>query len=343
MDACVSVIIPTYNRASLLGRAICSVLAAVEPGDEILVVDDGSSDNTEQVVASFGERVRFVRGPHRGAGAARNHGIQHASRPLLAFLDDDDEWDADKLLLQRAVLRVRPDLLFCCTDFRGINADGSLHPHNLINWRPEDPRPWQEILGQPRRLSEILEPTALVPARCRDCNIYISDFYRGLMETFLISAITLVVRREAGDALHFGEDVPCYEDLEFFARVARVGRGAFIDCDTATQHGHAGPRLTDANTEVLTRARLTVLDRVWGHDEVFLKEHGAHYQHQVRRLHLTRAKWLLVRGRTQEAREELRQAGDPPTSYRLLAALPGAVTRGLLSLRRAIRPETGKT
>src|SRR4051812_26283844 len=88
----VSIVIPTYNRAALVGRAIESALRAASPGDEILVVDDGSTDGTEAALASFRDRIRFITAPHRGAGATRNRGIAEAGGDLIAFLDSDDEW-----------------------------------------------------------------------------------------------------------------------------------------------------------------------------------------------------------------------------------------------------------
>ena len=102
----VSVIIPTHNRAALLGNAIQSVLDQTFEDFELLVVDDGSEDHPEQVVRSFSDpRVRFIRHPvARGGGAARNTGIQNTHGPFVAFLDDDDAWYPEKLDLQVALL-----------------------------------------------------------------------------------------------------------------------------------------------------------------------------------------------------------------------------------------------
>jgi glycosyltransferase involved in cell wall biosynthesis len=77
-DAAITVAIPTYNRADLLPRAIDSALASLAPGDEILVVDDGSTDNTAEVMARYGEPVHYLPVPHGGLAAARNAGIANA-------------------------------------------------------------------------------------------------------------------------------------------------------------------------------------------------------------------------------------------------------------------------
>jgi glycosyltransferase involved in cell wall biosynthesis len=88
----ISAVIPTWNRARLLERALRSVLAQTRPPDEIVVVDDGSTDGTEAVVARFGPAVRFVRQRNAGAGAARNRGVETATGTFVAFLDSDDVW-----------------------------------------------------------------------------------------------------------------------------------------------------------------------------------------------------------------------------------------------------------
>ena len=94
----VSVVIPTYNRADLLSSAIDSVLAQSCPASEILVVDDGSTDTTAQVVMGYGHPVQYLQLPHTGLPAAtRNAGIRAATGDLLAFLDSDDLFLPDKL------------------------------------------------------------------------------------------------------------------------------------------------------------------------------------------------------------------------------------------------------
>lgn len=95
----VSVIIPTYNRAYILGRAIQSVLNQTYQDFEVIVVDDGSTDNTEEVVLNFGsEKMRYIRhDKNRGAGAARNTGIRAARGEYIAFQDSDDKWYPNRL------------------------------------------------------------------------------------------------------------------------------------------------------------------------------------------------------------------------------------------------------
>ena len=96
----VSAVIPCYNRAHMVGQAIESVLRQTRPADEIIVVDDGSTDRSAEVAESFGARVRVIRRPHSGIPVTRNAGIQAATGDLVAWLDSDDVWEPEKLALQ---------------------------------------------------------------------------------------------------------------------------------------------------------------------------------------------------------------------------------------------------
>lgn len=331
----VSVVIPTYNRANLLPRAVRSALACVEDGDEILIADDGSTDATAQVLAPFGDRVRHVQLPHAGAGVTRNRGIAAATRPLIAFLDSDDEWLPDKLRLQRAVMHQRPDVLFCFSDFR-VRTEQPLeeHPRYLREWH-HDARTWEAILGPGMPFSSLAE----LPPQHADFRVHVGDLYLAEMQADYVGTFTLVARREeAGNALHFAEDVPTYEDWECFARLAGAGQAAFLDCETAIQWGHPGPRLTDANMYAAAHARLTILERVWGRDAAFLARHRSAYDTVYHRYHMQIVRWLLREGHVREARAELRRVkGKTPLGFRALAALPGPAARGAVAGRRLLR------
>lgn len=112
----VSVIIPTYNRAGLIARSAKSVLNQTYQNLVLIIVDDGSTDNTEEVVKSLDDkRVIYIKQPNSGACAARNNGIVHAKGEFIAFHDSDDVWHEDKLEKQIKCLKeTRADLVFCC-------------------------------------------------------------------------------------------------------------------------------------------------------------------------------------------------------------------------------------
>ena len=327
----VSAVIPTYNRAQFVGRAVVSALAAIAPGDEVIVVDDGSTDGTEAALAPYRDRIRYVRMDNRGAGAARNRGVREARHPLVAFLDSDDEWMPDKLRLQRTVMARRPDVLYCFSDFATRDADGREHRFHLSRWQGVASG-WEERLGPAVAFSSL---GPLPPGR-QDLAVRVGDLYPAMMQACYVSTITVMARRDAGEALHFAEDLPLYEDWECFARLARAGRGAYLACETARNHGHRGPRLITANPLVAAAARITLLQRLWGADVAFQAIAAAQYRQALAEQHLVRARAFIGRGQTGQARDELRLAGGGPLAYRALAALPGAVARRVVAAGRVL-------
>jgi len=106
----VSVVIPAHNAERFIARAIDCVLAQTHQPNEIIVVDDGSTDGTAQVVQKYGQRVCYIHQKNAGAASARNTGIKAAKYHWIAFLDADDEWLPEKLQSQIELLRRNPDL-----------------------------------------------------------------------------------------------------------------------------------------------------------------------------------------------------------------------------------------
>jgi glycosyltransferase involved in cell wall biosynthesis len=117
----VSVIIPAYNAARYLSQAIDSVLAQTYQDLEILVIDDGSTDDTPAVMAPYGAPVRYVRQANGGVSAARNHGIQLGRGRYVAFLDADDTWQAQKLAVQLLALGQQTRAAVCYSAFTVVD------------------------------------------------------------------------------------------------------------------------------------------------------------------------------------------------------------------------------
>jgi glycosyltransferase involved in cell wall biosynthesis len=113
----ISVVIPAYNAEAVLRRAIESVLAQTLTPQEILVVDDGSTDRTSEIAGTYGSKIRYLRQENAGASAARNAGIRAASCEWIAFLDADDEWLPQRLALQVRLLEQYPSLNWVTGNF----------------------------------------------------------------------------------------------------------------------------------------------------------------------------------------------------------------------------------
>jgi len=119
------VIIPVYNGQATIGRAIDSALAQAFDGFEVIVVNDGSTDNTNQILESYGAKILVVNHQsNRGLSAARNTGVSQSRGEYLAFLDDDDIWRADKLAQTLRALDQHSEAVLCFSDFEMVEANG---------------------------------------------------------------------------------------------------------------------------------------------------------------------------------------------------------------------------
>jgi glycosyltransferase involved in cell wall biosynthesis len=183
----ISVIIPTCNRAPYLERTIGSVLAQRRPCDELIVVDDGSTDDTplvvERLAAGSPVPLRFLRQDNRGASSARNLGIRAASGSLLAFLDSDDWWLPDKLARQSAAMAANP---------------GCLISHTREIWYRRGQRVNQKKKHDPPH----------------------GHIFTACLEMCVVGMSTVMARRTLFDRYgFFDEELPCCEDYDFWLRV----------------------------------------------------------------------------------------------------------------------------
>lgn len=331
--ASVSVVLPTWNRAHLLPRAIRSVLAQLETGDELIVADDGSTDGTASLVASFGPPVRYLGLPHGGAGAARNAAWRVARGPLVAFLDSDDRWLPGKLAAQRALLAARPDLACCFSDFRTADADGRESPGGLAGWLGGPPDFAARVAA-----AQPLGTLAPVAGDLAGLPTHLGDFRAAAMRQDIGNIGTMLVRKAlVGPELGCAEDLPTFEEIPAVARILGAGPAAYLDGATLVQHDHPGPRLTGGDLIARARARVAVLERAWANDPAFLARHGDELAARLRSERLGLARLLLGEGDTPAARRVLQRTERPPWELDLLARLPAPALSCALAARRGLR------
>jgi glycosyltransferase involved in cell wall biosynthesis len=190
MSNTVSIILPTYNRAGLLGRAVESVLNQTFQDFELIIVDDGSTDNTEKLVASFStDKIRYVRhSNNKGVSAARNTGLRLAGGDYITFQDSDDEWMPDKLEKQIAIFKIAPPSV-------GIVYCGSV----LV------------MHGRTRYI------------RCFEYRVKNHNIFSNIAERFFVTTPTLMLRRQCFEAAGgFDESLPVQEDWELFLRMSKL-------------------------------------------------------------------------------------------------------------------------
>lgn len=321
----ISVVIPTYNRAHMVTRAIDSALKAISTGDEVIVCDDGSTDGTDKILKKYGRTIRFIRAENQGAGAARNLGIRTAKHDWIAFLDSDDEWISDHLDLHRAFLE-SSDVLFSFSNFDVFYDEMHWREPGrmrLVSWT-KDPRSWDEILGQGVPYSRF----AKLPVGRNDFKVHTGELYPEMLRTPYVPAWTSLVRRDAvGMNLWFPEDLPTFEDVDYYIRLSRLGNAAYLDCATAINHGHSGYRLTGADELTVETTWIKVLERNWGSDPEFLKQNRLVYEAMLNERKIRRIRQLVIKGYTNDARQELEGIVAPPLSVRILSVFPGFLSR----------------
>lgn len=178
----VSVIIPAYNRADKILPAVESVLNQTYTDLELIIVDDGSGDNTKEVIESINDsRLKYVRQENAGACAARNNGIKQAKGEYIAFHDSDDIWHSDKLKKQMDAL-IRNDADIVCCKLIKIYSDGK---------------------------------TELKPDTLRQ------GFMKPVTNLFGIGTQTIVAKRKVFDEFSFDTDFPCFQECELLYRATK--------------------------------------------------------------------------------------------------------------------------
>ena len=190
----VSIILPTYNRAHSIRKSMESILRQTYPHWELLVIDDGSTDHTEEIVAEIAAsdaRVHYYRQPrNQGVAAARNEGIRQARYAYIAFQDSDDIWKEDKLEKQMQVFGERPQVGMVYCAYEGVRQDG-------VTVRVPDSSVASENLQ--------------------------GNLYRQLLQRNVIGGPTAVIRKECVEQVGaFDEALTCLEDWELFLRIAKL-------------------------------------------------------------------------------------------------------------------------
>ena len=180
----VSVIIPTYNRGWIIKEAIDSVLAQDYTEFELIVVDDGSTDHTSDVLDSYGDVIKVFSQKNKGVSAARNRGIEEASGTFIAFLDSDDLWLSQKLSVQIEFFNQTPDALICQTEEVWIRNGLRVNPKKRHQ-----------------------KPSGII--------------FKPSLELCLVSPSAVMIRRSLFDWVgEFDETLPACEDYDLWLRIS---------------------------------------------------------------------------------------------------------------------------
>lgn len=321
----VSVVIPTYNRARQTIAAIESILGQTYRHFEVIVVDDGSTDDSRQSLKRF---ISQKRAPNpillfsqcnRGVSIARNAGIARAKGEYIAFLDSDDQWTPDKLEWQlRAVERYRGECRVCFTDARLVNDTGmdlsSFDVHR---------RHYKTTIGIDRSAA-----------------ISLARSFSGLwVSTLVVCADTLKQIGGFAPDLKFAEDRDLHFRLSLVTSVAYVNKQLVVSDRTPSPSGSTC-RPWDS-VELQFRQQQLMYERWLSMDEMLPANIRKVIERTLGALHSQRANWLLENERYSEAREAVctavRYKAMPGTMLKCaMTWLSPALTRRLVPATRPI-------
>jgi glycosyltransferase involved in cell wall biosynthesis len=221
----VSVIIPTFNRATFVREAITSVLGQNYPHLEVIVVDDGSQDHTPAAVRECGTQVTYMPQPHSGVSAARNRGVAAAHGELIAFLDSDDLWLPQKVTAQVALFVQQPQEQVCYTDEIWIRRGVRVNPRQI----------------HAKHAGWIFLPSL---PRC------------------IISPSSIMLRRPLWERLGgFDESLPACEDYDLWLRLTALVPVALLPERLIVKRGGHADQLS-RTTPVLDQYRIVALEKI---------------------------------------------------------------------------------
>lgn len=226
----ISAVIPTYNREAYLEDSLLSVLKQTHPVDEIIVVDDGSSDKTHRVVKTVSSSstmpIKYIYQDNKGPAAARNTGISASSGRFVAFLDSDDLWDKRKVEKQLMAMELLP---------------GYLISHTGEKWF--------------RRGEHLNKKRKHLPKS--------GDVFFQCLELCAVGMSTVMVRRELFDQYGlFDETYPCCEDYEFWLRVSLDSPFLLIDKPLTIKHGGRDDQVSSIHRVGMDVFRINALEKI---------------------------------------------------------------------------------
>ena len=361
----ISVIVPTYNRARYIRQAIDSVLAQTFQDFEIIVVDDGSTDDTRAVVASYGDKVRYVYTENGGVAHARNVGMTNARGQYFAFLDSDDLFYPYMLETEIRLLDSHPDVGMVYAEMSGFDDDGFFDRYHLKTYHESayrDPQVgYDKIFSSSVRLGDIdiLPPSvASDEPEVRDRRAYFGRIFDWYLTNVGVFQNNMLVRREVAERVGpRNVRVKYWQELDYILRISRTHTVCFIDVPTYKLRYHPGQISTTAGANgryVWARKQQCLLRIIRRHalaDAAYYSAHRRQIDRHLAQLHRAVAIPLMLcdssstqrRYYARRARKHLARCwryGRPQLGLWLLTFTPGTIRRFAVSLVEVLRHKT---
>lgn len=298
----ISVIMPTFNCATYLDECLESVFRQTRTDLEVLVVDDGSTDNTTDVLRKWAPQIRMVKQENAGVAAARNTGIRESSGEYVAFLDADDLWKPDKLALQMQALERSPSAGLVCSDFSIVDRQGTTTPSHFAR-------------GSGYQNGRVF--SRLV----RECFVFVS---------------TVLVRRSVLQITDGFDTTTICDDYNMWLKIAHHADISVVPQVLVTKRER--PEIV-RNGEYMLGQQLIALRNLNRQLPDLSEEERRAVDTQIARLELALGTSLLINNRGSEARRHLAHAPWTPSNAALMALtfMPASAVQAARRVRRRLR------
>jgi len=351
----VSVVIPTYNRGYILGPTIESVLAQTYQPIEVIVIDDGSTDNTAELVAQFGSRVRYHRQENAGVSAARNLGMQMARGEFIALLDSDDRILPWKLAAQVAFLQHFPEAGMVWTDMSAVEEDGThvSDAYMRTYYSAYNHVTTEQIFGEGQPIGEVW---ADAPAELAERKCYVGDIFSPMIMGSLVHTPTVLLRRERLlKSSGFDESIRAGgEDYKFHLETCANGPVGYLDVSSLIYRIGAADRISSPQGQLsFATNNLRTIEEWLGKERNRIVVAPRLWKRRMAESHSWLGVEQLKRGMCREARHELAaslrwQAWQPRTAALwAVSLLPASCVNAIRGARKALKPsrhrETAET
>jgi glycosyltransferase involved in cell wall biosynthesis len=343
----VSVIIPTYNRAHYLDEAIESILSQdiQDCQIEIIVVDDGSTDNTKEILRKYGTSIRYLYQENQGAGRARNRGIDEATGEWVSFLDSDDRWLPGKLTLQFKVLDAFPGYNAIHSEFLIFDETGTLTSRGLKFWL-SDPSVLEKIEWDQIYSKRYESADYHIHAISGSFPIYAGNIFAAQLIACCVSNWTLLVRRDClRKEIRYAENYRINEDYWFLCKLTEGCDVIFMDIATAENRAHTEPRLTQAGYIEIFKTHIDICDKIYRPSKSIHRPSDKEIDKTRKLLNIMLFKKYLKDGMRSEARKTydvIRMIHGPAGDktyflYMLTLLFPFDAIKNLIALKRLFK------
>lgn len=268
-----SVIIPTFNCAPFIASTIESVLRQTAKVAEIIVVDDGSTDGTKQVLAQFGNAIRYLDQKNAGLSVARNRGIAEARGEFIALLDADDIWRGDKIELQAGLLAKHKDIEAVFSDYQNFRGPVFERPY------------FQDIALLAQLQVEKLDGAGL--------KVVDRDFFRKILRHHVILPSTFIARKACVERVGmFDPSFRIVQDTHLWLRMSKQCTFAFIDAPLVDRRLREGSLITDDSNFideciVMMQGLPKQIDSLTSEELGSIREASDHWYRQAYRMYRT--------------------------------------------------------